>query len=132
MTSYMYLVPSVAPMGVVVTRSSDGLSMKISWSPLTLSQARGFMDYYAISYGPVGDSTRQLLKTTETYIVVSSLNATTSYLVTVGGHTAAGLGPAIPVTSSPLAGRCRHILTAVDMVYQNADRLAHSVWVWLL
>eukprot|EP00731_Ephydatia_muelleri_P019021 Em0011g1061a len=97
-------VPSVAPMGVVVTRSSDGLSMKISWSPLTLSQARGFMDYYAISYRPVGDSTRQLLKTTEAYIVVSLLNAMTSYLVTVGGHTAAGLGPTIPVTSSPLAG----------------------------
>ena len=127
MTSYMCLVPSVAPMGVVVTRSSDGLSMNISWSPLTLSQARGFMDYYAISYRPVGDSTRQLLKTTEAYIVVSLLNAMTSYLVTVGGHTAAGLGPTIQVTSSPLAGRCRHMLTAVDMVYQNADRLAHSV-----
>ena len=132
MTSYMYLVPSVAPMGVVVTRSSDGLSMKISWSPLTLSQARGFVDYFAISYGPVGDSTRQLLKTTETYIVVSSLNAMTSYLVTVGGHTVAGLGPTIPVTSSPLAGRCRHILTAVDIVYQNARSISTLSVVCLL
>ncbi|KAL5486438.1 hypothetical protein EMCRGX_G018913 [Ephydatia muelleri] len=94
-------VPSVAPMGVVVTRSSDGLSMNISWSPLTLSQARGFVNYI-ISYGPPVGLKRQTLSMPRTvngsFATVSGLEATGTYSVTVSGQTSAGQGP----SSSPV------------------------------
>ena len=92
-------VPSVAPVGVMVSRSADGQSMNVSWSPLTLSQARGFVDY-VITYGPVGDISKQSLTAIGTYIVVTSLDAATSYLVMVSGQTSLGLGPSAPVVSS--------------------------------
>eukprot|EP00731_Ephydatia_muelleri_P018726 Em0011g766a len=43
------LPPTEAPQGVVVTRSSDGLSMTVNWRPVTLMKARGF-PFYAVSY----------------------------------------------------------------------------------
>ena len=92
-------VPSVAPVGVMVSRSADGLSMNVSWSPLTLSQARGFVDY-VITYGPVGDTSKQSLTANGTYIVVTSLNTTASYSVMVSGQTSLGLGPSASVVSS--------------------------------
>ena len=114
MTSYMYLVPSVAPVGVVVTRPSDGLSMNISWSPLTLSQARGFVDY-VITYGPPGGAKRQTLSksliVSDLFATVSGLEATGTYSVSVSGHTSAGQGPpstlvtsVSPVPTPPPAG----------------------------
>ena len=42
-------VPSEAPRGVTVTRSSDGRSMVVSWEPLTLTKAKGF-PFYIVSY----------------------------------------------------------------------------------
>ena len=111
MTSYMYLVPSVAPVGVVVTRSSDGLSMTIRWSPLTLSQARGFVNYYVITYEPVGGGTRQLQTTSinGTYVVVSGLNAILAYSVAVSGHTSVGLGPSTTMLSVPTSGEVTYL-----------------------
>ena len=112
MTSYMCLVPSVAPMGLVVTRSPDGLSMSISWSPLTLSQARGFVDYYAISYGPVGQLLTSTTTTNGTNFVVSGLSAVLAYNVAVRGHTIVGVGPiaTMIVMSVPTAGEVTYHL----------------------
>ena len=115
MTSYICPVPSVAPMGVVVTRSSDGLSMNISWSPLTLSQARGFVNYI-ISYGPPVGLKREALSMPRTvngsFATVSGLEATGTYSVTVSGQTSAGQGPSSspvlsvsPVSIPPPTGR---------------------------
>ena len=107
MTSHavMCSVPSMAPGGLMVIRSPDGLSMNISWSPLMLSQARGYVNYVII-YEPVGNHTGQTQMTANgTYIVVSSLNATAKYFVTICGLTSVGLGPSASVTSS---GRSRH------------------------
>ena len=97
-------VPSVAPGELRVSRSPDGLSMNISWSPLTLSQARGFVDY-VITYGPVGDKQLEIM-TNVTYIMATSLDAMATYSVMVRGQTSKGLGPSALVTSSPLYGRC--------------------------
>ena len=97
-------VPSLAPGGLRVSRSPDGLSMNISWSPLTLSQARGFVDYI-ISYGPVGDKQLEIM-TNVTYIMATSLDAMATYSIMVRGQTSKGLGPSTLVTLSPLSGRC--------------------------
>eukprot|EP00731_Ephydatia_muelleri_P025777 Em0017g860a len=107
-------VPSVAPMGLVVTRSPDGLSMSISWSPLTLSQARGFVDYYAISYGPVGQLLTSTTTTNGTNFVVSGLSAVLAYNVAVRGHTIVGVGPiaTMIVMSVPTAGPTAQTTTA--------------------
>ena len=118
-------VPSVAPGGLRVSRSPDGLSMNISWSPLTLSQARGFVDY-VISYGPPGSVQRQmqskLLTINGTFATVSSLDSTATYTVLVRGRTIAGQGPSVLVTSEPptvptSAGRYNHSLHAVLCLY---------------
>ena len=115
----LYPVPSVAPMEVMVSRSADGLSMNISWSPLTLSQARGFVDY-VITYGPPGSIKRQTLSnfltTNGTFATLSSLDATRTYEVSVSGHTSAGEGPSStlvtsssPVVTALFSGTCRSI-----------------------
>ena len=96
-------VPSVAPMGVMVSRSADGLSMNVSWSPLTLSQARGFVDY-VITYGPAGSTKRQTqsksLTTNGTFATLFSLDATGTYSVSVSGHTSAGEGHSSTLVTS--------------------------------
>ena len=102
----MCSVPSMAPGELRVSRSPDGLSMNISWSPLTLSQARGFVDYI-ITYGPVGDINKQLeIMTNITYVMATSLDAMATYFVMVRGQTSKGPGPSsAPVTSpSPVTG----------------------------
>ena len=98
-------VPSVAPGGLRVSRSPDGLSMNISWSPLTLSQARGFVDY-VISYRPVDGDKQLEIMTNVTYVTATSLNAMATYSIMVRVQTSKGLGPSALVTSSPLSGRC--------------------------
>ena len=118
-------VPSVAPGGLRVSRSPDGLSMNISWSPLTLSQAKGFVDY-VISYGPPGSVQRQTqsksLTINGTFATVSSLDSTATYTVLVHGRTIAGQGPSVLVMSEPPkvptpAGRYNHSLHAVLCLY---------------
>ena len=107
--------PSEAPGELRVSRSPDGLSMNISWSPLTLSQARGFVDYI-ITYGPPGSVQRQTqsksLPINGTFATVSSLDSTATYTVLVRGRTIAGQGPASvlvtsvsPVVTPPPAGK---------------------------
>ena len=97
-------VPSVAPGGLRVSRSPDGLSMNISWSPLTLSQARGFVDY-VIVYGPVVKTIRQgqiSVTTNMTSVVVSGLEPSKDYSVTVRVQTKNGiLGPISNKATSP-------------------------------
>ena len=49
----------MAPEDVDVDRSSDGTEMTVSWTPLTLEQARGFIQYEVIYNSVNGQRKRQ-------------------------------------------------------------------------
>ena len=51
-TYFCAAVPSMAPMGVNVTRTSATV-MVVSWIPLSYSEARGFISHYTVAYSPL-------------------------------------------------------------------------------
>ncbi|KAL5486720.1 hypothetical protein EMCRGX_G019237 [Ephydatia muelleri] len=80
------LPPTEAPQGVVVTRSSDGLSMTVRWSPVTLMKARGF-PFYAVSYTS-NDAVRirqaeQIIVYDAAFVSITELSPLADYSVSV-------------------------------------------------
>ena len=77
--------------------------MRVSWQPLSLSEARGFVLFYTIAYTPVlTDSMREV---TETYlnasadpssVTVEGLNGSLAYVIQVSAGTKAGQGVESP------------------------------------
>ena len=68
--------------------------MNVSWEPLTLVQARGFISNYTVSYKPTTDG---LIKTEttlndESSVVIGGLDPYEAYSVQVWANTAAGRG----------------------------------------
>ena len=92
------LAPNVPPM-VQVARIS-GSTILVSWTSLTLSEARGFITNYTVAYSLLsGGSKRQTLNIVY-QIVSAALNETTiegldestAYLVQVSASTSVGAG----------------------------------------
>ncbi len=52
------LTAAPAPEGVSVERSSDGSEVTVSWIPLSLVEAQGFVQYYVITISGGGGSTK--------------------------------------------------------------------------
>ncbi|KAL5486722.1 hypothetical protein EMCRGX_G019239 [Ephydatia muelleri] len=80
------LPPTEAPQGVVVTRSSDGLSMTVNWRPVTLMKARGF-PFYAVSYTS-NDAVRirqaeQIIVYDAAFVSITELSPLADYSVSV-------------------------------------------------
>ena len=81
-------VPTVAVTGVTATREDD-TSMTVSWTELTLREARGFPVYtvlYEPSVGPVGRVSRQaatLPGVAQPPVTVTGLDPTSEYTVQV-------------------------------------------------
>ena len=80
--------------------------MLVSWTPLTLSEARGFVTFYTVAYTPVLNSRRRQVSQDTMYINVSAdsssvtivgLDGSLAYSVQVSAGTRAGQG--VPSTA---------------------------------
>ena len=94
-----HTVPNVIVENVVVERTSP-TTMDVSWRPLTLSEARGFVTFYSIAYTPTPNSRRRQSQTMfmnasadSSSVTVVGLDGDLAYSVTVSASTRAGMGP---------------------------------------
>ena len=94
------LVPSVSPSGVRVERLTS-TAMNVSWTLLTLEEARGFVTSYTVSYREWEGAGRRHVVETESVVVpggeqssvvIGGLDPGSSYLVSVSASTSAGTG----------------------------------------
>ena len=92
--------PSVAPQNVRVNRPSATV-MIISWRPLTLAEARGFVSHYTVTYSPQiisGGRKRQAAMTEvvsgmdSNIVAIDGLDPDTVYNVQVSATTGGGDG----------------------------------------
>ena len=76
-------------------------SMDVSWRPLTLSEARGFVTFYSIAYTPTPNSRRRQASQDTMYVnasadsssvTIQGLDGDLAYSVTVAAATRAGIG----------------------------------------
>ena len=110
-----YTAPNVAVENVVVDRTSP-TTMDVSWRPLTLSEARGFVTFYSIAYTPTPNSRRRQApqdtmhvnaSADSSSVTVVGLDGDLAYSVTVSASTSAGMGPQsdtviIEISKAPL------------------------------
>jgi len=97
--------PTTAPANVTTQRLND-THMIVTWTPLSLEQAHGFITGYTVSYEPApntgGRRKRQAGPRAETVsgtpATIGGLTPNVAYSVTVRASTAAGAG----VTSDPI------------------------------
>ena len=93
------LVPSVPPSGVRVERLTS-TAMNVSWTLLTLEEARGFVTSYTVSYREgEGAGKRHVVEPEsvvpggeQSSVVIGGLDPGSSYLVSVSASTSAGTG----------------------------------------
>ena len=102
-------------MNVVAERTSP-TAMVVSWRPLTLSEARGFVTFYSIAYTPTPNSRRRQASQDTMYVnasadsssvTIQGLDGDLAYSVTVAAATRAGIGvksTAISVDAKPEPG----------------------------
>ena len=87
-----YTVPN-PPMDVLVKRIND-THIGVSWSPLSLVEARGWITNYTVYYSPT--SSKQYNSTTVSHnltsVVIGGLMPEVTYVVQVSASTAAGEG----------------------------------------
>ena len=94
----------------IASRRINNTAVHISWEPLTLSQARGFLTNYTITLSPVSLSQEKrasiitrTVPASQAMIVVADLEPEQLYYITVAGSTSIGLGlPSEIITSAPL------------------------------
>ena len=88
-------------MNVMVERTSP-TTMAVSWRPLTLSEARGFVIFYGIAYTPTSNSRRRQApqdmmrvnaSADSSNVTIMGLDRKLGYSVTVSAITRAGKGP---------------------------------------
>ena len=98
--NYLYVVPDTAPKNVGIDRPTPNI-MLVSWTPLTLSEARGFVTFYTVAYTPVLNSRRRQVSQDTMYMNVSAdsssvtvvgLDGSRAYSVQVLAGTRAGQG----------------------------------------
>ena len=97
-------MPNVAPKNISVVRTSH-TTISVTWTLLTLIEARGFIRYYSVSYTPNTNGRKRQASLETMYVNVS--NASTSatitgleqsltYNVQVAAATSAGIGVQSP------------------------------------
>ena len=94
----------------IASRRINNTAVYITWDPLTLSQARGFLTNYTITLSPVSLSQEKrasiitrTVPASQAMIVVTDLEPEQLYYITVAGSTSIGLGlPSEIITSAPL------------------------------
>ena len=94
----MNSVPSSGPEVTNIARLEDGRSVAVSWQPLTLEEARGFITHYTITAERVDNTARQRQVTTLNTTaepdtkedVLMELDPNKKYWVSVSASTSAG------------------------------------------
>ena len=88
------LVPPT-PTGVAAERLSD-THMLVRWDLLSLEIARGHVQSYTVHYQPVleptGQSTIVMVPSTESHVLISELDSSAMYSVTISASTGGGEG----------------------------------------
>lgn len=126
---FVFLVPNISPKNVGVVRLNV-THMNVTWTKLTLEEARGFITAYTVSYEMVGvrrrkDVMEEISEPENSYIVVGGLGFTTSYSVMVSASTIAGQG--ISTSAITVQGKHCHIASESDfMSYQSLLAPAYS------
>ena len=109
---FLFSLSGPLPVQNVMATRINNTAIRVSWSPLTLPQARGFLTGYTITITPTPISRKRqnngaviaMAGPTDTSIVVTGLNPTLQYSVTVAGGTSVGIGETgPPVTPEPLS-----------------------------
>ena len=91
------LVPSVSPSGVRVKRLNS-TAINVSWTLLTLEEARGFVTSYTVSYSKGEGQGRRPVEELvvpggeQSSAVIGGLDIGSSYLLSVSAGTSAGSG----------------------------------------
>ena len=91
------LVPSVSPSGVRVERLNS-TAINVSWTLLTLEEARGFVTSYTVSYSKGEGQGRRPVEELvvpggeQSSAVIGGLDTGSSYLLSVSAGTSAGSG----------------------------------------
>ncbi len=111
-----------APEGVSVERSSDGSNMTVSWIPLSLVKAQGFVQYYVINISVItisggGSITKRelgggctvangtcLAPAASDSLTVTGLDPRTGYGVTVAAANGIRSPPIVPQPDDSLVG----------------------------
>ena len=95
-----FTVTSISPTNVAVDRTSP-TTMVVSWRPLTLTEARGFVSHYTVTYSPQiipGGRKRQAAMMVEVEGIdsnsttITDLDPSTVYEVQLSASTGAGGG----------------------------------------
>ena len=108
---FVILAPNVSPQ--VTVKRLSGTSMIVSWTKLTLTEARGFiLNFSIVYYQSSGNRRRQQFKTVSvtvgndsTKITISGLDEKLVYSVQVSANTVAGRGPLSMPYLVPLHGK---------------------------
>ena len=134
-----------------VTRTEDGRAITVSWTPLTLEEARGFVQYYIISLKENGmvpqkgqeggggctafDSTC-LASATSNSLTVTRLDPSSSYTVTVAAANGFGAPPTDPpaeVDESFLVGEPSEEQTVKGgtAIFNNSSASDENSWTYV-
>ena len=91
--AHIHPVPISHPREIFVTRVS-ATSANVSWTPLTLSEARGFITEYNISYWREGDDSANAMirrvPGNQSSVIIETLDAESNYYFTVSVGTVQG------------------------------------------
>ena len=96
----MHTAPNVPPTNVMVTRNTATVMM-VSWQPFTLTEARGFVSHYTVTYSPQIISGGRKIQAAMTEVVagmdssavtIDGLDPDTVYNVYVSATTGGGDG----------------------------------------
>ena len=106
--TFVFLVPNISPRNVGVVRLNV-THMNVTWTKLTLEEARGIITTYTVTYEIVSSRRRKevmedMSEPDNSYKVVGGLDFTSSYLVMVSASTAAGRG----ISSSAINAQGKH------------------------
>ena len=115
--NYYFIEPSISPRNVSITRTSPTV-MVVSWIPLTLSEARGFITSYTVFYSPqVNRRKRQephiMQKTVSGDVsrtTIDGLDSNTAFHVQMSANTKAGASASVLVPSV----KCPRLLFLVE------------------
>ena len=135
MLTSVYIEPTSAPENIKVDRIHPTV-MVVSWIPLTLSEARGFITSYTVFYSPQVSTTKQESNTMQKTVsgdvnrtTIHDLDPNTAYDVQMSANTKAGASTLSPsalseVFSAPVpsdTGRVTIIITC--KLIQSVSRL---------
>ena len=92
--SYSFYTAPPFPSNVSIQRSSDGREISVSWTPLTLVEAKSLIQFYRVSFDPVSSSRKRQSRTTcsqspcdvpgtQSSVLITGLDPSTSYVVQV-------------------------------------------------